>query len=234
MHPVLAIIGLNDDIRMSALQIDGGLMTGAVYATYVSQRGSKSPLSASLDTYIAGQNGPLPNGLVPAVASSLLFAGVPIRLGQFVPLGNPYMSDNGGTLSAECKWVIVPNPVSGPGVYPEAVDLQFKSETTSRYTAKTFKTLINQPNVLPSGQCQRNTYYFNNATALPFFTNGQVTMGPGASGSDPLSSALMKASPDGSGVYANEDGYSGCAQNVGNNPQACDAAAASVDPASLQ
>lgn len=233
-HPVLVNIGLNDDIRMSALQIDGGLMTASIYVPYVAQSGSQTPLSAALPNYIAGQDGPLPNGLVPAVASSLLFAGNPLRLGQFIPESQPYQVDAGGDFSATSSWAIVPNTISGPGVYPEAVDLLFRTTTSPKYTAKGFKTLINLPIVLPSGMCQRNTYYFNNATALPAFRTGQVTLGPGASGSDPLSSGLQKASPDGSGVYQNVDGYAACAQNVGNNPEACETAAANVDPASLR
>ncbi|EME88446.1 uncharacterized protein MYCFIDRAFT_88919 [Pseudocercospora fijiensis CIRAD86] len=234
MHPVLVSNGRNDDIRMSALQIDGALMTADIYVPYVSKGGSQTPLSAALPNYIAGENGPLPNGLVPAVASNLLFAGNPLRLGQFIPESSPYQSDAGGTLSAAASWAIVPNPVSGPGVYPEAADFLFKTTSSPKYTAKGFKTMINLPIVLPSGLCQRNTYYFNNATALPVFRNGQVTLGPGASGTSPTSGVLQQASPDGSGVYENVDGYGACAQNVGNNPQDCETAAKTVDPASLQ
>ncbi|KAI5360452.1 hypothetical protein Slin14017_G086270 [Septoria linicola] len=233
MHPVLVISGRTDDIRISALQIDGALLAGQVYVTYVSKNGSPTPLTAQASQYIAGERGPLPNGLVPAVASPLLFAGNVIRLGQFVPQGDAYQADGAGIFSNKVAWVIVPNPLSGPGVYPEAFDATFRTTTTPRYTAKAFKSLVNQPLLLPSKLCQRNTYYFNNATAQPTFRNGNVTLGPGASGANPLSSVLQKASPDGSGVYLNVDGYSACAQNVGNNPEDCDQAGRSIDPASL-
>lgn len=171
---------------------------------------------------------------MPAVASPLLFAGNPIRLGQFVPMADAYQSDGNGISSFKVAWTIVPNPISGPGVYPEAYDSTFTTTTSPRYSARTFKALINQPIIVPSGMCQRNTYYFNNATAQPVFRYGNVTLGPGASGASPLNSALQQASPDGSGVYAGVEGYSACAQNVGNNPENCDQAGRNVDPASLQ
>lgn len=234
MHPVLANIGLTDDIRMAALQIDGGLKQAQIYATYVSKDGSSTPLAASLASYIAGENGPLPNGLVSAVASPLLFAGTPIRLGEFNPQAPAYASDAGGTFTAQAKWAFVPNPVSGPGIYPEAVDFLFSKEAAARkYTERTFKTLINQPTILPSGSCQRNQYYFTNATALTSFIFGDVTFGPAASGYGVLSWALMQASRDGSGLYSGNEGFSGCAQSVGFNPENCESAGRNIDPAAL-
>ncbi|KAF2210192.1 hypothetical protein CERZMDRAFT_113425 [Cercospora zeae-maydis SCOH1-5] len=233
-QPVLVNSGLTDDIRLSALQIDGGLLQGQIYVTYVGRRGSSTPLSAATKGYIAGQNGPLPNGLVPAVASPLLFGGNPLRLGQFQPQGDAYQQNGNDIFGARVAWVIVPNPISGPGVYPNAFDMIFRTASSSRSTEKTFKSLINQPIILPSGMCQRNTYYFGNATAEPIFRNGNVTLGPGASGDSPFSSELQKGSPDGSGFYSSVDGYSACAQNVGFDPQDCEEAARTVDPVALQ
>ncbi|EMF11230.1 uncharacterized protein SEPMUDRAFT_142704 [Sphaerulina musiva SO2202] len=234
-QPVLVTTGYTDDIRISALQIDGALPQGTIYVTYVSKGGSSTPLAAQASSYIAGENGPLPNGLVPAVASPLLFAGNPVRLGQFQPQNAAYQSAGAGLLSTKVAWAIVPNPISGPGVYPEAFDSTFASTNAPRYSAGTFKHLINQPIILPSRLCQRNTYYFNNATAQPVFVNGNVTLGPGASGSSVLNSALQQGSPDGtSGVYTDVEGYSACAQNVGNNPEDCDQAGRTVDPASYR
>lgn len=179
MHPVRADISYNDDIRMSALQIDGALLNAGIFAQYVSKDGSKSPLAVSLDSYIAGENGPLPNGLVPAAASLLLFGGYPLRLGQFVPQSAAYQSENGGKFSAQCKWAVAPNSVSGPGVYVEAADMEFETvaQSASMYTAKAFQYIKNQPILLPSGKCQRNINYYNNATAMPLFRRGQVTLG---------------------------------------------------------
>lgn len=50
-QPVMVNSGLTDDIRMSALQIDEGLMQGNIYVTYVGQRGSSTPLAASTKGY---------------------------------------------------------------------------------------------------------------------------------------------------------------------------------------
>ena len=237
MHPVLATIGLGDDIRMSALQIDGGLKSGAVIATYVSQHGGATPLSASLTGYIAGENGPLPNGLVPAVAASLLFAGTELRLGQFNPKAPAYASDAAGTLTSQAKWAVLTNALSGPGIYPEAVDFLFrKQNAATKYTGKTFKTLINQPAILPSGLCQRNQYYFTNATALTSFASGDVTLGPAASRVfDPLTlkGVLTRASSGGTGLYPDNEGFMVCAQTVGFNPESCEAAGKNLDPKAL-
>ncbi|KAK4495580.1 hypothetical protein PRZ48_012848 [Zasmidium cellare] len=234
-QPAIVNIGLSSDIRMSALQIDGGLRTGQVYITYVSLNGSPSPLAAQASGYIAGENGPLPQGLVPTVATSLLFGGNPARLGEFSPEGPPYQSEGNGILSSQAKWALLPNPISGPGVYPEAFDFEFTHipASSSRYTAKGFKYLINLPQLLPTAQCQRSAYYFTNATANPVFSNGNVTFGPGADGSSATTSALMAASADGSGIYADVDGFGGCAQSVGNNIQDCDEASAQTDPNTL-
>ncbi|KAF2167767.1 hypothetical protein M409DRAFT_65870 [Zasmidium cellare ATCC 36951] len=234
-QPAIVNIGLSDDIRMSAFQIDGGLKVGQVYISYVSLNGSPSPLQAQTSGYIAGETGPLPNGLVPALASTLLFGGNPTRLGEFTPDAAPYQSEGGPILSAQTKWALLPNPISGPGIYPEAFDFEFTTiaSSASRYTAKGFKYLINLPTLLPTAQCQRNAYYFTNATANPVFRNGNVTFGPGADGSSATSSALMAASADGSGIFADVDGYGGCAQSVGNSVQGCDEASAHTDPNTL-
>ena len=234
MHPILVSIGFNDDIRMSALQIDGGLRQGSVYATYVSQNGDPTPLSASLVGYIAGEHGPLPNGLVPAVASPLLFTGTPIRLGEFDPDTPPFLSDAAGTLTTQVSWAFIPNPFSGPGVYPAAIDLLFHVKAgVQTYTDKTFKSLINQPNILPSGLCQRNQYYFTNDTALTKFVSGNVTLGPAASGYNVFEGVLMQASEDGNGLYVGNEGFTGCAQNVGFSPEGCKAAGMNLDPSAL-
>lgn len=233
----MANIGLSSDIRMSILQITTGLKVGQVYISYVSLNGSPSPLQAQANGYIAGDDGPLPEGLVPTIATSVIFGGNPSRLGQFTPDTAPYQSEGGAILSAQAKWALLPNPISGPGVYPEAWDFEFTTlaSSSSKYTAKGFKYLINLPTLLPTGKCQRSAYYFTNATANPLFFSGNVTFGPGADGSSVLSSALMGASPDGAGtgIYPDVDGYGGCAQSVGNDIQGCDEASATTDPNTL-
>lgn len=234
MHPVLVNIGLAADIRMSALQLASGLKQASVYATYVSQNGRPTPLAAALNIYIAGEQGPLPGGLVPATATPLLFAGNIVRLGQFSPAAPPYMLDAGGTFSSQAKWALVPNPISGPGVYPEAVDFSFRQhESPLRFTAKTFKSLINQPQIVPSGLCTRSQSYFTNATALTSFATGNVTLGPAASGLGLFKGVLMQASPNGDGLYIDVEGFGGCAQNVGFPPETCEQAGKNLDRTTL-
>lgn len=235
MHPVVVNIGLAADIRMSALQLSSGLKQGSVYATYVSQNGKATPLAAALNIYVAGENGPLPGGLVPATASPLLFAGNIIRLGQFSPKGPPYTLDTEGIFSSQTKWALLPNPISGPGIYPEAIDLSFRMQDSAmQFIAKTFKSLINQPQIVPSGLCIRNQLYFTNATALTSFATGNVTLGPAASGYGIFKGALMSASPGRDGLYTNMEGFGGCAQNVGFPPETCEQAGKNLDLTALE
>ena len=234
MHPVLVNIGLGADLRMSALQISSDLKYGGIYATYVSQNGKPTPLAASLNIYLAGEDGPLPKGLVPTIASPLLFAGNPIRFGQFGPEAAPYMLDAGGTYSSQAKWALAPNEISGPGVYPQALDFSFRmQQSPQQFTAKTFKSLINQPMIVPTG-CMRNQFYFTNATALTSFATGNVTLGAAASGYGLFKGALMQASPDGDGSYTNVEGFGGCAQNVGFAPETCEQAGKDLDLTALE
>lgn len=50
-QPVLVTTGYTDDIRISALQIDGALPQGTIYVTYVSKNGSPTPLAAQTSSY---------------------------------------------------------------------------------------------------------------------------------------------------------------------------------------
>lgn len=234
MHPVLAEIAFEADTRMSVLQISGALRNGLLFVPYVYAAGGGGPIvSIPISAYIAGPSGESVAGVVPALVSTTV-EGSNLRLGAFDPPGAAYQLDGGGTYSTAAKWNVLPNPITGPGVYPEVADFLFRqiAAANSKYTDKTFKTMMNQPLTLTTGLCQRNAYYFTNATALPFFSNGQVTFGPGADGVGLTTGALQSAVSG--GVYADVDGYSGCAQTVGNNPEDCATAVANVDPASLQ
>lgn len=101
------------------------------------------------------------------------------------------------------------------------------------------QAMLNQPAILSgpylaTNTCQRNQLYYNNATSKMIPRSGVVTLGPAADGKGPqLKGILQAASPDGSGVYRGVEGFSACGQNVGYNPQDCDAASASVDPTAL-
>lgn len=78
--------------------------------------------------------------------------------------------------SAQVKEVIVPNPVSGPGISPSAIDLLFTPTTKPLYPAKTFNRMMNQPLYLTNGMCQFNAHYFNETFAQPSLRTGSVTL----------------------------------------------------------
>lgn len=68
---------------------------------------------------------------------------------------------------------------------------------------------------------------------LTSFTFGNVTFGPAANEFGIFDGVLMDASPDGSGLYTDNEGFTGCAQSVGFNPETCEAAGKNVDPSAL-
>lgn len=149
--------------------------------------------------------------------------GIQTRIGAFLPLNAPFQSYRDGSFGINSKWAQAPNPVSGPGLYSEAIDLKFVSEPNQaapKYSLDMWKSMVNQPFLLGSvgsllsPKCQRNVYFFNNATAQPTYRSGNVTLGPSA-GANVFSATLQKASPDGSGFYQGVYGFTGCGQAVG-------------------
>jgi len=240
-HPVLAAAGFDDDIRMSVLQIDGALLSGSIYVPYVRRPDSASEtvLAAPLNDYMAGPSGDLIAALVPATVSTVV-EGYPLRLGQFMPDNAAYQADSGGVLSNKVAWDVLPNPISGPGIYIEAFDMQYTSETKFRKTTpKLFKEVLNQPTVLSGAYllgniCQRDQFYFNNDTSTMHPRAGNVTFGPAADGSTiQFTGDLQQASPDGSGRFVAVEGFSACGQNVGYNLEDCDEASQNVDRTAL-
>lgn len=141
--------------------------------------------------------------------------GTIIEPASFLPDTAAYDELPYGQYSIDVKEMIVPNPVSGPGVEPAIYDLLFSTTNTPNYTAHTFHSILNQPIILDDGLCLRNAYYFNESFADPIFRTGQVTL-------------YMPSQVE--GVYEGLGGYSATAEILGNNPQTCEAAAASVDP----
>lgn len=120
---------------------------------------------------------------------------------------------------AQVKEVIVPNPVSGPGVINEAVDTDFFTASSAQFPAKTFHTLTNLPLILTNTLCQRNLIYFNETFTDPIFRSGKVTL----------------YSPGGAfpGVYDDVAGYSASGTQIGYNAESCSSAAAKNDPNAL-
>ncbi|KAK0271648.1 hypothetical protein LTR91_002096 [Friedmanniomyces endolithicus] len=241
-HPVLVSAMYQDDIRMGAAKIQGPLLGGGLNVPYVRRVGISQPgtvLKAPLSIYISGANGNAVAGLVPATASTLL-EGFFLRLGLFVPNNAAFQRNDNNVLSNNAAWLVASNPVSGSSYAPTTYNLQFtKRETFRLYTAKLFKTMINQAIILTgpdfiANLCQRNQYYFNNDTSTMTPVTGIVTFGPAADGLGvQTQSIVQKASSDGSGFYLDNEGFTGCGQNVGFNPENCDAAAANVDQSAL-
>ncbi|KAI4637573.1 hypothetical protein J4E83_000390 [Alternaria metachromatica] len=224
MHPVIVNAGANTDIRQGGLQLATGLMVGSSMIPYVGVGSSKTPLNAPLVSYLAGVDEVTQGyvaGLVPSLVATV--GGIQTRIGAFLPLNAPFQSYRDGSFGINSKWAQAPNPVSGPGLYSEAFDLKFVSEPNQaapKYSLDMWKSMVNQPFLLGSvgsllsPKCQRNVYFFNNATAQPTYRSGNVTLGPSA-GADVFSATLQKASPDGSGFYQGVYGFTGCGQAVG-------------------
>lgn len=154
--------------------------------------------------------------------------GLPAVLASFVPSDKAYESI-GGTdeFSNEVKEVIIPNPATGPAVMPEAMDFRFKLNPNPVFPARTFHKLINQPQILLgvfelSGQCQRNTVFFNETFTEEKFRKGNVTIGGGL-----LDIFKLK------GPYMNVEGYSTQGEEVGYDVESCLSAAKNVDPAAI-
>ena len=149
--------------------------------------------------------------------------GTTIFVASFVPDDGPYeeIATSPPEYIAEIKDVIVPNPVSGPGVITEAIDADFFtiSESDSDFTPHTFHEFISQPLILTNGLCQRNPIYFNQTFTDAVFRNGSITL----------------YEPGGAfqGVYDGVQGYSASGEMVGYNAETCSSAAANTDPNAL-
>ncbi|KAF9691555.1 hypothetical protein EKO04_010338 [Ascochyta lentis] len=222
MHPVLATNGYSADIRMSALQISGPLLISSTIIPFVSYKGGKTPLSAPLNGYIGGEDKDTLDklrlaGIVPAAVSTLV-GGTPLRLGDFLPANAAYQSNGADLFSANSKWTILPNFLSGPGVYAEAVDVAFVTAPKPRYSIEVLNGIIDQPlllNGIMTGKCQQNSHFLNENTAQVQFRSGNVTLGPAASGAGITSGTLQNKYPD---VH----GFSACAQLVGYTARKCE------------
>ncbi|KAL9003725.1 MAG: hypothetical protein Q9188_003429 [Gyalolechia gomerana] len=224
-HPVVVSTGYQNDIRMINLQIPA-LLAGSIYVPYTDRlNDGKTPFNYGVQNYIGGVDGKEIDGVVPAVVGT--GEGTPIFVGRFAPNNDAYapIASNPNEFSAQVKQIILPNPISGPGIIPEAYDFDFFTAMSPLYTAKTFHAIINQPTILTNLMCQRNTYYFNETFAEPELRSGNVTLFGPLAGSVP--SALA-------GKYVKQGGYSASGEIVGYNPETCAAAAANVDPKALQ
>ncbi|KAL8730117.1 MAG: hypothetical protein Q9166_004316 [cf. Caloplaca sp. 2 TL-2023] len=224
-HPVLVATGFQNDIRMANLQIPF-LLGGNIYVPYTDRlKDGKTPFNYAVQNYIGGVDGKDVQGLVPSLVGTL--EGTTIFVASFAPNNDAYapIASNPNEFTAQVKQVIIPNPISGPSVKPEAFDFDFITAKSPLYTARTFHAMINQPQTLNNLLCQRNPYYFNETFAEPKLRSGNVTLYGPTAGAAP--SALA-------GRYIKQGGYSASGEMVGYNPETCENAAARADPKAFQ
>ncbi|KAL8935689.1 MAG: hypothetical protein Q9216_005301 [Gyalolechia sp. 2 TL-2023] len=224
-HPVVVSTGYQNDIRMMALQIPA-LLAGSIYVPFTDRlKDGKTPFNYGVQNYIGGVDGKEIEGVVPAVVGTA--EGTKIFVGRFAPNNDAYapIASNPNEFTAQVKQIILPNPISGPGIVPEAYDLDFISALAPLYTQKIFRAIINQPTILTNLLCQRNTYYFNETFAEPKLRSGNVTLFGPLAGSVPRALA---------GRYVKQGGYSASGEIVGYNPETCEDAASNVDPKAVQ
>jgi hypothetical protein len=111
----------------------GDLRQASIIVPYCGIDGSSTPLSAPLVTFIAGTgDNPFARlaSLVPSLVASVL--GIFTRFGKFAPRDQSFLQA-GQFLSSSVDAVVVPNPLSGPGVYPSAFDVLFGPANEPKY-----------------------------------------------------------------------------------------------------
>ncbi|KAF5008740.1 hypothetical protein FDECE_4977 [Fusarium decemcellulare] len=227
MHPLIVEAGYQNDIRMTALNIVplqiASLMQGALIVPWVdATKDGKTAIGAPVNFYIGGTNGKALQAIVPSIASGVSpFEGTTIFPATFAPDTSAAKALPNGLYSVQVKPYLLPNTISGPGIYAEAFDMLFKLTDTSPYTARTFHSLLNIPQLLNNKKCQRNTIYFNETFADPKMAVGEVT----------LYHQILATPPAGlEGTYTDVYCYSANGQVVSSVGESCLDAAANMDP----
>lgn len=139
---------------MISLQIQS-LLGANINVPYVDRlKDGKTPFNYPIQNFIGGVNGKDIATVVPALVG--IAEGTNIFVAAFTPNNDAYASlaSNPNEFEAQVRQVIFPNPLSGPGLEPAAIDLDFIKATAPNYMAKTFHALANQPQTLTSGLCQ--------------------------------------------------------------------------------
>lgn len=228
MHPLIVQAGYENDIRMTALNLVplqiASLMQGSLIVPYTDATGDGStPIGAPVNFYIGGTNGQTLQAIVPSIASGVSpFEGTTIFPATFAPDTAAAQGLPKGLYSIEVKPYLLPNTISGPGVYAEAFDMLFRLTQASPYTDHTFHSLLNIPQLLNNKKCQRNTIYFNETFADPKMAVGNVT----------LYHQILLTPPAGlKGTYSNVYCYQANGVLVSGVGETCAVAAARMDPA---
>lgn len=209
-------------LNLVPLQIES-LMQGSLIVPYVDvTKDRNTPIGVPVNFYIGGTNGRALQAIVPSIASGVSpFEGTTIFPATFAPDTSAAKTLPNGVYSTQAKPYLLPNTISGPGIYAEAFDIQFKLTNDSPYTAHTFHSLINIPQLLNTGKCQRNTVYFNESFAEPKMAVAEVT----------LYHQILATPPAGlEGVYQGVYCYTANGQVVSSVGESCPVAAANMDP----
>lgn len=233
MHPLLLQGGYQNDIRMTALNVAPlqipGLTQAALIVPYTDVAGDgRTPVNVPVSFYIGGTDGNFLEAIVPSLVGNIpLFEGTPIAPATVVPDTAAVQALPGGLLNFQAKPYILPNPISGPGLQGEALQLLYKLTTNTPYPASTFHRLINGPQLLNTGLCQRNTQYFNETFTDPKMGKGNVTL---------YNQLLLPTPPQAiAGQYKDVYCYQANSQLVATFVgEPCPAAEANYDPASRQ
>ena len=183
-----------------------------------------TPINVVVNQYVGGTSGQDLQAVVPSIAAGVSpFEGTTTFPATFSPDTAAVRSLSGGLYSIEVKPYLLPNTISGPGVYAEAFDILYSLTQSSPYTDHTFHALLNQPQLLNNGLCQRNTLYFNETFANPKMAVGSVTLYHQILSTPPA--ALQ-------GTYNNVYCYQANAEQIGYARESCQSAVANQDPAS--
>lgn len=233
MHPLLFQGGYQNDIRMTALnavplQI-AGLTQASLLVPYTDVTGDgRTPVSVPVSYYIGGTDGKFLEAIVPSIVAGVpLFEGTNIAPATIVPDTAAVQPLPGGSLNFQAKPYLIPNPISGPGVQGEALQLLYELTSDTPYSAQTFRQLINNPQLLNTGLCQRATQYFNESFVIPQMGKGNLTL---------YNQLLLPTPPTAiagqyKGVYCYQANSQVVATFVG---EVCSAAEANYDPVSRQ
>ncbi|KAL4945605.1 hypothetical protein BDV06DRAFT_219142 [Aspergillus oleicola] len=233
-HPLIIQASYDNDIRMTALDLVPlqipALMGGSVQVPYVDVlKDGKTPFNAPINTYSGGIDGQDLQALVPSIAAGVSpFEGTTTFPASFAPDTEAVQALDGTELfSVEVKPYLLPNTLSGPGVYAEAFDILYSliDEEESPYTQHTFHNLVNHPTLLNNGRCQRNTLYFNQTFTNPKMAVGNVT----------LYHQILDTPPaEVEGEYTDVYCYQANAVQVGELGESCEDAAGNLDEGVLQ
>lgn len=233
MHPLLLQVSYQNDIRMTPLNLVPlqipALMQGALSVLYTDvTKDGRTAVNVPINYYLGGIDGQDLQALVPSIVGAIpLFEGTISSPAETIPDTEAVQSLGNGQYSFQVKPFLLPNPLSGPGVVAEAFDLTYSLTTATPYTPHTFHSLLNNPELLDSGKCQRQGYYFNETFANPKMAVGTATL---------YNQALFNTpAKEIAGIYKNVYCYQANAESVTNYVgEDCVVAGARTDPFSRE